>query len=305
MSTSPTLSPQQVLEQGLEFVDIDWRGRSTNANKATFKAHYGRTEEVLSAVWFDIVHLHPSWLDLEDLEGNFRSFMKANFLVWAYPKNAEIFGAHFGGDNEKYCRGDAVWYWIELMAHMSREMFQWDEQYASDPNGSPFAWSADGVEFSAWEPKHPTMNKDRKFFSYKHNRAGFLYLFVMEVQRTRLAMIIGPVEASQDEIGLFRAHLKDKIPRGKYVIVDKGMKSGSDETERDLLAFPNPTDSQELKKFKARVRCRQEAFHSRLRKYAALEQVFRHGMHKHKLVVEAVCLLVQYDLDLGSDIFDG
>jgi len=191
------------------------------------------------------------------------------------------------------------------MADLAQSKFAWDHTYANDPNGPKFGWTADGVEWSAWEAKHPIFNKDKAFFSYKHNRAGYLYLFILEIFRPRLAMIIGPVKASEDEIGLFRTHLKDKIPPGKYVVVDRGMKSGSDETERDMLAFPNPTDSKELAKFKARVRCRQEHFHSRLRKYAALDIVFKHGMTKHKSVVNAVCLLVQYDLDLCSEMFDG
>jgi len=297
-------TPKQVLEKGLEFAGIEWWTRSEEANQKTFKALFGKNENVLAAVWFDICDLRSHMLDPKDAKGNLRSFMKANFFLWSYPKNSEIFGAQFG-ENEKYCRGKYVWYWIELMADVATSKFMFDEAAAQDPNGPSFAYSGDGVEFHAFEPKHPTLNKDKSYFSYKHNRAGFLYLFILEVFRERLAMIIGPVKASSDEITLFRENLKPHLPPGKYVTVDKGMKSGSDETERDMLAFPNETDSQELKKFKARVRCRQEHFHSRLKSYECLSQLFRHGMAKHKLCVEAICLLVQYDLDMGSEIFSG
>jgi len=295
-------TPRDVLEKGLEFVGVQWRGRSKGANKKTFVAHYGRNATVLSALWYDVCDLRRHMLDANDMDGNFRSFMKANFFLWTFPKNSEIFGAHFG-ENEKHCRGVFVWYWVELLADLSQSKFAWDDSYANGPH--KFGWTSNGVEFSTWEPKHPLLNKDKSYFSYKHNRAGYLYLFVLEIHRPRLAMIIGPVKASEDEIGLFRKHLKGKIPPGKYVVVDKGMKSGSEETERDLLAFPNPTDSKELAKFKARVRCRQEHFHSRLRKYATLEHIWTHGIEKHKSVVQAVCLLVQYDLDLCSEMFDG
>jgi len=226
--------------------------------------------------------------------------------MWTYPKNSEIFAAHFGGENEKYCRGHYIWYWIELLADLSREtILQWDEEYALDPDGPVFGYSADGVEFASWEGKHPEFNQDKANFSFKHNRAGFLYLFILKTQEDKIAMVIGPVKASCDEITLFRENLKDKIPNGKYIVVDKGMKSGADTTERHMLAFPNPTDSQALAKFKSRLRCRQEHYHSRLRKYEALSQTFRHGMEKHKLIVEAVCMCVQYDLDLCSEMFKG
>jgi len=300
-------TPEQVLQQGLGFVGVPWRGRSVQANRNTFKAHYGRNETVLSAVWYDVLRLRSHRLNPEDLDGNFRSFMKANFFLWVYPKNAEIFAAHFGGENEKYCRGSFIWFWIELLADMSRELvLSWDHEYDGlRPDGPSFSWTGDGVEFSAWEEKHPLLNKDKKNFSFKHNRAGFLYLFILESYRDRIAMLIGPVKASCDEISLFREHLKHLIPPGKYIVVDKGMKSGSDATERNLLAFPNPADSQSLKKFKSRLRCRQEHYHARVRKYEALEQIFRHGIDKHKWCVEADCLLIQYDLDLCPELFQG
>jgi len=235
--TSLILTAFQVLTRGLEFVGVPWRGRSTQANQNTFTAHYGRNETVLAALWFDVISFRLYMLDPEDLEGNFRSFMKANFFLWTYPKNSEIFAAHFGAENEKYCRGVYVWYWIELLADLCREKIKWNADAAQDPEGPQFGWSADGVEFSCWEPKHPTLNKDSSYFSYKHNRSGYIYLFVLEVYEPKLVMIIGPARAGQDEISLFRAFLKDKIPEGKYVIVDKGMKSGSNASKRHMLSL--------------------------------------------------------------------
>jgi len=62
MAAASWYSPQRVLEKGLEFVGVDWKGRPIEANRKTFTAHYGRNEIVLSAVWYDICDLRAQML---------------------------------------------------------------------------------------------------------------------------------------------------------------------------------------------------------------------------------------------------
>jgi hypothetical protein len=48
----------------------------------------------------------------------------------------------------------------------------------------------------------------------------------------------------------------------------------------------------------------QPPFNSRLKFYDCLGGLFRHGVAKHKAAFEAVCVTLQYAMDLGEPIFD-
>ena len=66
----------------------------------------------------------------------------------------------------------------------------------------------------------------------------------------------------------------------------------------------------EFKEFAARAKNRQETLHWRLKSFNILGNRFRHGvnteerMHLHKMVVEAVAGIVQYDYENGHPPFD-
>jgi hypothetical protein len=107
------------------------------------------------------------------------------------------------------------------------------------------------------------------------------------------------------DITIFREGLKGKIREGKKAIVDRGYGRGYAANRRDerMLSQPNGIDSKELNNFKSRARLRQETFNGRLKKYLALESTFRHGMAKHKLVFEALCVTVQYHMNNGSHLY--
>jgi hypothetical protein len=67
--------------------------------------------------------------------------------------------------------------------------------------------------------------------------------------------------------------------------------------------------SKEFCQFIARAKDRQESFNSRLKAFNVLSARFRHGsstkdkMDRHKACVEAICVLVQYDMDNGYPLF--
>ena len=70
------------------------------------------------------------------------------------------------------------------------------------------------------------------------------------------------------------------------------------------LAPPDCLESKGLQNFKSRARLRQETLNGRLKKFAALEQTFRHGLQKHKLAFEAICVIVQNTMNCGSGLYD-
>ena len=54
----------------------------------------------------------------------------------------------------------------------------------------------------------------------------------------------------------------------------------------------------------SRARARHETFNSKIKNFAYLDNRFRHGMDKHKMCFEALCVIAQYQLENGSPLFD-
>jgi hypothetical protein len=74
--------------------------------------------------------------------------------------------------------------------------------------------------------------------------------------------------------------------------------------EDGLISTPNSQDVRQLKDFKKRVRARQETVNARLKTFRCLKDVWRHHISKHKIAFEAVCVICQYELENGADLFD-
>lgn len=87
------------------------------------------------------------------------------------------------------------------------------------------------------------------------------------------------------------------MPAGKKVIADRMYKDA-------VCAIRNPLDTLVVAEFKRRARARHENFNGRLKTFKALGSRFRHGHEKHKAVFEAVCVIVQYELENGHPLFD-
>jgi hypothetical protein len=90
-----------------------------------------------------------------------------------------------------------------------------------------------------------------------------------------------------------------KIPAGKKVIGDKGYRG-----EKAIISTPNSHDPEDVRHFKSRVRARHESFNAKIKNFACLDVRFRHGIVKHRICFEAVCVIVQYQLENGSPLFD-
>jgi len=175
---------------------------------------------------------------------------------------------------------------------------------AFDGHDLSFCISADGVEFSAWEHKHPQYNIDSESNSRKHGRCGYKYMFYLALWCEKCVMVDGPHKSGKSELQIFRDGMKKKLPAGKRVVVDRGVKCDANAEELGIFSYPNEADSKELAKFKSRARQRQESFHGRLRKFAIMNDIFRHGMDKHGLAVNAVSVIVQMEINNGSVLFD-
>lgn len=139
------------------------------------------------------------------------------------------------------------------------------------------------------------------------------YELALAIRKQKLVHIRGPFPAgAQHDITVFRGgRIKDgadnwdpnalynKIPPGKKAVGDSGY-----DGEPDKVTVTQSQHSSALKEFLARAKNRQETFHTRLKSFNILGHRFRHGkkgteqkMELHKTCVEAVCVVVAYDLE--------
>jgi hypothetical protein len=146
----------------------------------------------------------------------------------------------------------------------------------------------------------PRTQPSAGWYSKKHNKAGLAYELGIAIHSNKLVWINGPFPAGQNDISIYRKEggLKSKIPANKRVIGDEGYKG------EVQISTRNPFDSRAIKEFKSRVKARHETFNGRLKHFNILDECFRHGVPKHKAVFEAICVVVQYEMENGHPMFD-
>ena len=112
------------------------------------------------------------------------------------------------------------------------------------------------------------------------------------------------VEAKKDE-AFDKIVLYHLFSVGKKAIGDSGY-----EGMPQKVTITRGKHSPEMKKFLARAKSRQESLHSKLKFFNCLYHKFRHGkntkekMELHKMCVEAISVIVQYDMDSGRPVMD-
>jgi hypothetical protein len=131
------------------------------------------------------------------------------------------------------------------------------------------------------------------WYSHKHKKAGLMYELGISIFNNKLIWINGPFPAGNTDLVIYHKDvgLKSMIPAGKKVIADEGYRVEAQITTR------NRVDSTAVKEFKGWVTARQETFNKRLKDFKILAKGFCHGVAKHQMVFEAVCVLVQYKLE--------
>lgn len=76
-----------------------------------------------------------------------------------------------------------------------------------------------------------------------------------------------------------RKKLKNKVPKGKKVVVDGAY--SSNKKKHPELSTPNTHDAKPLRRFKGRAKSCQEAVRSRIKRFQSVVVPFNHGMDKH------------------------
>lgn len=91
----------------------------------------------------------------------------------------------------------------------------------------------------------------------------------------------------------------DMIPDGFKIIGDNAYRGVPEK-----FSAPNPHDTKNVASFKGRARARHETFNKRIKDYQIINQQFRNKLAKHKIAFEAVCVLVQYNIENGNGLFE-
>jgi len=126
------------------------------------------------------------------------------------------------------------------------------------------------------------------------------YELGVDLYSSSIISIKGPFAAgANNDISVFRRYFMQEIPAGSRVVADKGYRGYPDQ-----VSWPNDLDSQQVKWFKERSMNRHETCNSRLKKFRILDNRFRHTIAQHKTVFEAICVIVQYQMELGEPLFD-
>jgi hypothetical protein len=169
-----------------------------------------------------------------------------------------------------------------------------------------FPMTVDGVHCKTYEPMHPTMPMDTEMSSHKFGKkAAFTYELGVSTYEQKLYWTHGPRKGGCNDKRMFKtsglqAHL---VAQGKQAIADSGY-SG---VRGGGVSTPNRLDTAEVKEFKRRARARHENFNGRIKNFGVLSQTFRHKknrLEKHQTAFEAVCVIVQYQLENGSPLFE-
>lgn len=182
------------------------------------------------------------------------------------------------------------------------------DPFWEDDDGVLLGFSVDGVHYHITEPRPFS----KRYSSFKFGgSAGLCYLFVVATARDKLVHIDGPHPAGVQDREIFRMQLLDMVKDKQTarssktkVIADDGFFA------EDLLPFlstRNEMDVSEVAYFKDRALSRQERFNGLTKNFKVLKSNFRHDRGynpneehpRHKACVEAICVAIQYELDLG------
>jgi DDE superfamily endonuclease len=150
----------------------------------------------------------------------------------------------------------------------------------------------------------PRTKPSATFCSPKTKHPALSYEICLIARRQQVAWVNGPFPAGTTDIRIFRAPggLKSQLREGEYLFADQGYRG-----EPEILRVRNPRDTDAVKEAKRRSLARQESFNARLKSFKILSQPFR-GKHahdgitchdNHKTIVEAIVVLLQYEMENG------
>lgn len=293
------LAPSEILEKGLSLFRLELRAKkwSEDYKNTVFHKHFGSSPIVVASIWADLLPTVVA-TDGENMAKELKGFLTAMHFLWAAPKNSAILASAVDCC-ERLARGEPVWKWVRRIQQLKDNKIE-----ALGDVDEIYAVSADGIDFKLWERKHHRYNIDPAACSHKFKACAAKYLIALSIQSAKCVLVSGPYPGGMSDLDMMRASGLQELlsEKEKIAMLDRGFRS-KDPNESKFHAYPDEIDDPELHKFKSRCRLRQETFNRRLRHFTILLNTFVYGFDKHKIAFEAVVVIVQYQMDLGSPIF--
>lgn len=157
--------------------------------------------------------------------------------------------------------------------------------------------SVDGTHCKIEEPRS---DPDKNWYSHKHNNPAYSYEIGLDINSNNIVWVNGPFKAGNTDLVMFQAPngLKSMIPPNYRIIGDMGYAG-----EPGIISTKNHFDTDAVKLFKRRARARHENLNSFVKHFSILSGRYRHALVNHKMVFEAVCVIVQYKLENDVSLF--
>jgi len=296
-------TPDQFLTRGLLMGAEGWTEERLAKQKHSvkckdFKAIYGAHPVVLAAIWFDLqtTTVATARIDTSKTRSvHMKNFLRSMAFLKQYP--TEAIRKYRSGNTRKTVR-KWCWYFVERIAELKYVKIVWpgDGEWQTI-----FIISVDGVQCHFHEVKHATLSKDPSYFGHKFKGPGLGYELALHLWLSRLVWVRQNTNTKDSDLKVYREQLKHKIPAGKKVVADGGYRDKADPN----ISTPNQHDDPQLKTFKARARMRQEHFHNRIKNFRCLtDATFRSDRERHANCFEAICVVLCYEMELISPLFD-
>ena len=291
-------TPDEVLHIGLKWVGFTSH-RIERASAATniyrFRAHFGADPKVVAVIFEEFQTTDYADARVPSGSANIKHFLMALHHLKVYPREVEreaLFDI-----SPAYGR-DWCWYYIEKVQALKAVKISWPDNLYSD---DLWVLTVDGVHCWINEPRHPTWSQDPTYYSHKFNKAGLAYELGVSLTESRLIWMNGPFKAGTSDKKIFKeGGLKQRLEQfGKRGIGDGGYTGFP-----MLLSTPNAHDSDAVKLFKSRALKRHEKLNGHIKTFASMSGRFRHGVPRFKCCFEAVCVICQYRMEMGSDLYD-
>jgi hypothetical protein len=300
MADLQIFSPDEIMQEGLRVAGFRQQ-RIANAgiitNIARFKAFYGSSPAETAILWEELQTTKIDNARLQKNEKDIHYLLMALHFLFTYPTKHRAEGMFDVAIKTFY---KWTWLFVDKMAALSASKIVWPEEWTEgNINNLPkFLVSVDGLHMRKFEPAHPTLPKNRKAFSFKFHQSGLTYEIALSIWENKVVHVHGPFLASMSDISIFRDKLKGLIPKGTKAIADQGYKG-----ERRMISMSNSLDSAKLRRFKSRVRARQESYNRRIKAWSIMDVNFRHTADHHRrcfLAINTICII---QLDNGSPLF--
>jgi hypothetical protein len=268
-----------------------------------FNRFFGSYSHGIEQIWLDlqVTTIPEARLDKGKKDPN--KYLMAHYFLKMYPRDRET-PAIF--QTNRHTNREGNWYFIKKMQALKKAKLVWPEEWASAKN--QVLLSDDGVHFWTREMPHPTLPYDEKYYSHKNKHAGVSYEIGVSLSESKIVWFSGPWPAGMGDSTIYTEKgLEAKIPATCAGIADGGYptKKKGIPVSANKLINANSQDTEEVRRFKALARARHESLNKRLKRFRHLLDRFCHSpLDKHEPVFTAVCVIVQYQMDLGQPLFE-